>query len=175
MPASIPVWVPFLFAGLVLLGYRQSRPRTVKPSVLVAIALAMFGLSLYGVVSAFGADPLALLSWAKGYALAVTLGARYLAPRGLEAVGTSVRVPGSWVPLALLMAIFAAKFALGFAAGMHSPLLHNAVFIVGMSAVLGALSGGFGARALAVHRCANANRTDGSDGSDVRGAASQAA
>jgi hypothetical protein len=156
MPASIPAWVPALFLGLVFLGYRQSLPRTVKPGALVAIALAMFGLSLYGVVSAFGMEPLALLAWAAGYAVTLSLGAKHFASRGLSAAGTSVRVPGSWVPLALLLAIFVAKFALGFAAGVHSPVLHHLGFITGMSAVLGALSGGFGARALAVHRCATA-------------------
>jgi hypothetical protein len=156
MPASIPTWVPALFFGLVYLGYRQSLPRTVKPSTLVAIALAMLGLSLYGVVRAFGNEPLALLTWAMGYAIAAVLGASHFASRGLAAIGTSVRVPGSWVPLALMLAIFAAKFALGFAAGMRSPLLHDIGFIATVSSVLGALSGGFGARAVAVHRCAAA-------------------
>ena len=156
MPASIPVWVPALFLGLVFLGYRQSLPRTVKPGTLVAIALAMLGLSLSGVVRLFGTEPLALLLWAAGYAVAVILGTKHFASRGLVAVGTSVRVPGSWVPLALLLAIFAAKFVLGFAAGVHSPLLQHIAFIAAMSAVLGALSGGFGARAVAVHRCATA-------------------
>jgi len=37
---------------------------------------------------------------------------------------------------------------------MHSPLLQHTGFIAAMSGVLGALSGGFGARAVAVHRCA---------------------
>lgn len=156
MPASIPTWVPVLFLGLVFLGYRQSLPRTVKPGTLAAIALAVFGFSLYGVVSAFGPEPLALALWAAGYAVAVALGTKHFASRGLAAVGTSVRVPGSWVPLTLLLTIFAAKFVLGFAAGVRSPLLHHFGFIATMSMVLGALSGGFGARAVAVHRCATA-------------------
>lgn len=156
MPASIPAWVPALFLMLVFLGYRQSLPRTVKPGTLVAIALAMFGFSLYGVVRAFGPEPLAVLSWASGYTIAVVLGARHFASRGLAAVGALVRVPGSWAPLVLLLAIFAAKFVLGFAAGVRSPLLQQVSFIATMSIVLGALSGGFGARALAVHRFATA-------------------
>lgn len=152
MSSFIPPWVPVLFLVLVFLGYRQSLPRTVKPGTLVAIALAMFGLSLYGVVGAFGAEPLALLLWASGYALAIGAGARYFASRGMTVVGSKVRMPGSWVPLWLLLAIFAAKFLLGFMAGVHSPLLHSIGFVAVMSTVLGALSGGFGARAVAVHR-----------------------
>lgn len=158
MLAAIPAWVPALLLGLVVLGYRQSQPRVVRPQALVAVALAMFGLSLFGVVSAFGGDPIALLAWAAGYAATLRLGARPFGAGRLSAVGTSVHVPGSWVPLALILAIFAAKFLLGFAAGVHAPWLHQAGFVAAMSAVLGALSGGFGARALAVHRCAAAAR-----------------
>jgi hypothetical protein len=157
MTASIPSWLPALFLGLVFLGYRQSLPRTVKPGALVAVALAMFGFSLYGVVNAFGAEPLALVLWALGYAIAAVLGARHFASRGLTAVGASVRIPGSWAPLGLMLGIFAAKFVLGFATSVHSPLLHQIGFVAVMSFVLGTLSGGFGARAVAVHRCAAAS------------------
>lgn len=156
MHASIPAWVPALLLGLVILGYRQSLPRTVKPAKLIGVAMAMFALSLYGVVSAFGMEPLGLLAWAAGYAASLTLGAQYFASRGLSAKGTLVRVPGSWVPMALLIAIFGAKFMLGFAASTHAPVLHHLGFITAMSAVLGGLSGGFGARALAVQRYAAA-------------------
>ena len=51
-----------------------------------------------------------------------------------------------------------AKFVLGFAQGVHAPVLQQPLFIAGMSAVLGAFSGGFGSRALAVHRCVAAVR-----------------
>lgn len=156
MTASIPAWLPVLFLGLVFLGYRQSLPRLVKPGTLVAVALAMFGFSLYGVVKAFGDEPLALMLWAAGYAVAAVIGARHFASRGLVAMGASVHVPGSWVPLGLMLGIFAAKFVLGFATSVHSPLLHQVGFVATMSFMLGALSGGFGARAVAVHRCATA-------------------
>jgi hypothetical protein len=156
MLSSIPFWVPLLFVVLLFLGYRESLPRTVKPATLVGIALAMLGFSLYGVVSTFGPEPLALLLWVSGYIVAVVLGARHFASRGLVAVGTSVRIPGSWVPLVLFLSIFAAKFTLGFASGVRSPLLLSAAFIATMSGLLGALSGGFGARALAIHRFAAA-------------------
>lgn len=156
MLAFVPAWVPALPLGLVFLGYRQSLPRTVKPATLVVVALAMFGLSLYGVVGTFGGKPLALVAWGAGYTVTLLLGAKHFGSRGLRAEGASVRIPGSWVPLALILAIFTVKCALGFAAGVHSPMLGQAVFVAAISAILGALSGGFGARALAVHRWAAA-------------------
>lgn len=154
MTASIPVWVPVVFLALVFLGYRQSFARTVRPNTVAGLALAMWGFSLYGVVAAFGPVGLALGLWAAGYAAVAFMGARLVASGRMAVVGPSVRIPGSWVPLALLLSMFAAKFALGFAAGVQSPVLQSAGFVAAMSAVLGALSGGFGARALAVHRVA---------------------
>jgi hypothetical protein len=154
MTASIPAWVPVLFVALAFLGYRLSLPRTVRPAKLLLIALAMFAWSLYGLVGSFGLAPLALLLWALGYGAALTLGVRYFSAQGLTAVGDQVRMPGSWVPLGLLMGIFSVKFVLGAAMAMRAPMLHDLAFIAGVSLVLGTLSGGFGARALAALRCA---------------------
>lgn len=127
MLARVPVWVPVVFTLLIVDGHRQSLPRTVKPGVLVAIALAMCCLSLHGVVSAFGSAPLVLGLCAVGYTFAMGPGAQYVVPRGLSNRGATVHVPGSWLPLGMFTAIFAAKFLIGFAA-----------------------------RAVAVQRCANA-------------------
>jgi hypothetical protein len=154
MPASLPVWVPFLLVALTYVGYRQSLPRVVKPAALAAVALAMLGFSLFGVASSFGADPLALVLWAAGYLVAILLGARTFASRGLVASGSAVRVPGSWVPLVLILGIFAIKSVLGYATAVHSTMLQQAGFVAGVSLALGALSGGFGAQAVAVRRCA---------------------
>ncbi len=157
MPTSIPPWVPALFLVLVLIGYRQALPRTVKPGTLVAIALVMLGLSFYAVLGTFGAHLPGLLAWTTGYAASLVLGSQHLAPR-LTASGAGVRVPGSWIPLAMLLGIFMARFVLGFAAATRAPWLQQPAFIVAISLALGALSGGFGARAVAVHRCAIAAR-----------------
>lgn len=156
MTASIPVWVPVLFVALIALGIRQSRPREVRPGVLIGIAAAMFAFSLSGVIATFGAAPVPLLLWATGYALVVAVGRGWLSTRGMARRGGAVRVPGSWVPMALLMGIFAAKFVLGWAAGVHAPVLASLWFVAAMSALLGMLSGGFGARAVAVRQFASA-------------------
>ncbi len=159
MPTAFPVWVPAVLLALLALGYRLSRTRTVRPLVMVAIAAAMFGFSLYGVASAFGVQAPALLVWLAAYAAAAMGGARLVSSVGMAKVGAQVRVPGSWFPMALLLSIFAAKFVLGFAAGVRSPVLHDPSFVLAMSALLGMLSGGFGARAVAVHRFAKAAST----------------
>jgi len=153
--AAIPAWVPALLLGLVWLGWKQTRPRTVRPAVVGGIALGMLVFSLAGVIRAFGADAAALAAWGAGLATVLALGAAGWAPRGLQSLGRQqVHLPGSWVPMGLLLTVFAAKFALGTVVAMRSPLLADAAFVTALCALLGAVSGGFGVLALAVRRCA---------------------
>ena len=152
MNASLPVWPFVILAVLVALGVRQSRDRVVKPGTLAKVALAMLALSLYGVIAAFGAGVVPVLAWALGFSTSVFLGGPVLTPRGLARDGNAVRVPGSWLPLGLMVGIFAAKFALGFATGVGAHVVHETWFVAAVSAVLGLFSGAFAARATAVHR-----------------------
>ncbi len=152
MTASLPVWPFAILAGLVLLGVRQSRDRVIEPGAMARMALAMLAFSLYGVTTAFGASALPVLAWAVGFAASVFLGGPVLAPRGLAREGDAVRVRGSWLPLALMVGIFVAKFALGFATGVGAHVLQAAWFVAMASAVFGMFSGAFAARALAVQR-----------------------
>ena len=150
--AHLPVWPFAILAVLLALGYRQSRSRLVQPATLVRLAVAMLALSLYGVTATFGVGVVPLLAWAVGFAAAVQLGGQFLAPHGLAREGDAVRMPGSWVPMGLMLGIFMTKFGLGFATGVHAQVLHEAWFIAAACAGLGLLSGAFSARAKAVHR-----------------------
>lgn len=160
MLSSIPPWVFAILLVLLVLGYRQSRTRLVAPGSVAALALAMFCLSLYGVVTAFGVRPAPLASWAAGLAVSIAAGGRVFGPQGLSRVAGSVQVPGSWLPLGLMLGIFVAKFVLGFATGVGSPIVREPWFIAAASFVFGLLSGGFVARALVVHRFATSSGPD---------------
>lgn len=155
MTSTLPLWPLLILALLIALGVRQSRDRLVRPQTLARLAAAMLALSLYGVASAFGAHALPLLAWAVGLTAVLVLGQRVLAPRLLAREGAAVRLQGSWLPLALMLGIFAAKFVLGFAAGVGSPVVHEAWFVAAASLTFGLLSGAFAARATAVHRLAS--------------------
>lgn len=152
MTHALPLWPFAILAGLVALGYRQSQDRVVQPGTPARVAAAMLALSLYGVVASFGAGVLPVLAWMLGFAASLGLGGPVLAPRGLAREGGAVRVPGSWLPLGLMLGIFMARFALGFATGIGAPFVHQAWFVALMSVALGGFSGAFAARAVAVHR-----------------------
>jgi hypothetical protein len=153
---AVPVWPFAVLAVLLFLGHRQSRDRVVQPDTLAKVAIAMLVLSLYGVVAAFGAGAMPALAWAAGFAASVLLGGPAFAPRGLVHEGNAVRMPGSWVPLGLMMGIFSTKFAVGFATGIGAHFVQEAWFIAAASAGFGLLSGAFAARAVAVHRFVHA-------------------
>lgn len=156
MLSHIPVWVFAVLILLLAIGYRQSHPRDLAPRMVLLIAIAMSAYSLLGLVSTFGAAPAPIVGWAAGQGLAVTLGRRLLVPPGISFVPAArkVHVPGSWIPMLLVIGIFCVRFALGFAAGVGAPVQPESALATGLALMLGLLSGGFAARALAVQRVA---------------------
>ena len=151
-----PAWVWGLFAALLALGLWQTRAREMSLLRITLLPLAMLALSLSGVLSAFGHAPLALGGWAAGVAAALTLGRGLVAARGAAwrpATGT-VHVPGSWLPLALIVALFALKYFAGVSLALHPELAVDARFAGLISLAYGMFSGLFLARGLALRNLA---------------------
>jgi hypothetical protein len=145
-----PLWVYPLFFGLIVLGYLQSKPREVAPARLAILPLALAAFSLSRVVGTFGLEPLALAAWAGGTAAALLLNSAWKQPAGARwsaATGT-FHVPGSWLPLALMMAVFFARYAVAVGLAMAPGLAHSTGFAIATSFVFGLLGGLFLARAL---------------------------
>ena len=154
MLAHVPTWVFIVFALLVALGIWQSRPRVVSPMAPTVLAVAFPLYSLYGVISSFGAAFAILLPWVAGLLSSILVGQRVFGPRNLARIpdSTKVRIPGSWMPFALMMGIFLAKFAVGFVQGARLPVGQQVWFAPAVCFSLGALSGGFASRAVTVRR-----------------------
>ena len=110
-----PVWVYFLFVALVAFGYIQSKDRVVSRGKLALLPLVMIGLSLYGILAAYGISVVGLFAWLMGIGCAVWFGARLVKLRGVGFISESKTyfVPGSWLPLGLMMVIFFIKYATG--------------------------------------------------------------
>ena len=147
-----PIWVYPLFVGLIVLGYLQSKPRDVAPAMLAILPVALGVFSISRVLGTFGLDPLALAAWAAGTAAALLLNSALKQPAGARwsAATSSFHVPGSWVPLVLMMAVFFARYAVAVSLAMAPGLAHSAGFAAAASFGFGLLSGLFLARALRV-------------------------
>lgn len=147
-----PVWVYVVFLALVFLGLQQRRERTIRRSRLPLLPLAMLCFSLYGISTSFGISVLPYLAWTLGFLPVFVLGQRLLRPRGAvySPTSRSFRVPGSWVPFILMMAIFWVKYATGFVLARHLAIIQQLWFVGTVSLTLGLLSGLFAARAAGV-------------------------
>lgn len=147
-----PLWVFALLIMLLALGYQQSRDRVVKKLVIYILPLAMVIMSYFGVFSIFGVSVLALFCWLLGLAVTTYIGTKYLSVQGVTFNQTTGNffIPGSWVPMLLIMAIFLTKYVVGVLGAIAPVVLETAVFTVICSTLYGAYSGLFIARAVSI-------------------------
>ena len=150
-----PVWVWPLLAALMALGVMQAFARTVALRRITLLPVAMLALSLWGVASVFGSGP-ALVAWALGGLAAAAWSLRRGAAAGARwsAAEQAFRLPGSWVPLMLILGIFCTKFGVGVSLALHPQLRATPDFAIGVSLAYGAFSGIFAGRAAALWRIA---------------------
>ena len=145
-----PIWVFVLFAVLLSYGLVQMRTRRLGRIRVVLLPVIMMSLSIFGVASAFGFNALPFLSWFTGVGLAIAAGIwhrpRWKATH--EAATDSFVVPGSPVPLALMMAIFLARYAITVSIALDPALAGSSLLIGGASLLYGTMSGIFLSRAL---------------------------
>lgn len=154
-----PAWVGALLAFLLWLGFSATRARDVPMVRLILLPVAMAGLALWGVQSAFGTSGhlAALLAlWVVCAAAMLAAGSRLAPPAGTrwDAATRSVHLPGSWVPMGLILAVFLMKYGIGVQLAMEPPLAHDTSFAFIVTALYGLLSGFFAARLLSVLRLA---------------------
>lgn len=151
-----PIWVWALLAGLIALGYSQTRSRSVGLARTIIMPVAMVFLSLFGTVSVFGATPTVLGAWLTSCLLVVSLILTQAAPAG-TAYQRSTRqyvMPGSWLPMGVILAIFMTKYAVGVTLAMQPSLAHSDTFPLIISLLYGVFSGFFTGRTLRLWRLA---------------------
>lgn len=155
-----PVWVWGLLAALAALGLSQVRDRTVGLRRITSMPLTMTAFSLWGTVAAFGSSPQfvgVLLVWTAAAAVALAAVAAIREPAGIRYdVGTRrFALPGSWVPLALIVGIFLTKYVVGVDLAMQPSLAQDSQYPLIVAAISGAFSGIFMGRAARLWRLAS--------------------
>jgi hypothetical protein len=164
-----PLWVFGLFFGLAYVGYLQSKARLVSRHRLAVLPLAMLCLSFLGVWSSFGANLTAFGSWAFALLAVVTFSLALAPPRGVSYSAQSklFMVPGSWIPLALMMCIFFTKYAVAVARAVNPGSSNSIAWVTVVCAICGLCSGFFLARALRVARIVKQRQAVLTDGAEA--------
>lgn len=157
------------FFGLAYIGYLQSKTRRVSRHRLAILPIAMLCLSFLGVWSSFGPSFTAFASWTCSLLAAITFSLALPPPRSVSYSPESKLfvVPGSWVPLVLMMCIFFTKYAAAVARSLNPGFSNSTVLIAATCAIYGLCSGIFLARALRVVRIAKRPQTTQSMGAEA--------
>ncbi len=160
---NTPRWVWILLGALLWIGLKQATARSASLKRITLMPLAMTALSLYGTVNVFGADPLNLGVWLLAASLTATgvLAQNLPAATRYDPATQRFSLPGSWVPLVLILGIFITKYVVGATTTLHPELARDAGFSMVFCALYGGFSGVFLARAARLWRLALAAEGQG--------------
>ena len=157
--ARTPIWVWALLAGLIALGASQLFHRRASIARTALLPVSMAALSVYSLASALSASgqlPALLLTWLTAAALTAfaAMAWRATPPQGtrFDTVHRCFELPGSAVPMLLILAIFLTKYGVGVELAMQPALVQATDFTVTLCAVYGVFNGIFAARFLRLWR-----------------------
>ena len=149
-----PVWVWAILVLLLWAGFVQTLPRSVGLRRVTVLPLVMVGLSLAGMLTAFGTGHHALLAWGAVAAITAAFVMQLSLPQATRynSWTQQFQLPGSWTPLVLMMGIFITKYAVGVTLAMHPEWARDALFSQSVAALYGSFSGVFAGRAARLWR-----------------------
>ena len=149
--ARTPAWVWLVLAGLVMLGLLQARDHVVPRVRVVLQPVALGALSLWGVAGAFGLHAMVEGPWLAGWLLGLAATRVFHLPRQVQALpGGRFAIGGSWIPLAMLMAVFFMRYAVNVSIAIAPTLKADAGFGAMVALLYGLPAGLIAGRALRI-------------------------
>jgi hypothetical protein len=144
-----PVWVWAIFCAVIALGMAQTRTRDVSRARAILLPAVMVILSLSGALSSFTQVALALAAWMAGFSLTLSFAGQAIAVRGASWFPATrhFQVPGSWLPVTMIVGLFVTKYVAGVCLGMNPSLAANTTLTALLSLTYGTFAGLFWARA----------------------------
>ena len=146
-----PTWAWAILVSLIVLGVNQLRARVVsRYSVLIAPVIFLF----VGFMAA-GRGPVGFTAWALTLIATAAFTFFVWQPTGsarYDARTDRLNLPGSVIPMLLMLAIFLLNYVINVALAINPALRSEMIWQVGPAIILGALSGVFIGRALTLFR-----------------------
>lgn len=151
-----PPWVWGLLAALVALGLAQLRQRRVAPLRLLILPAVLLGLGLWSMGGVFLQLPLVALAWLLALAAGATLGWQLPRPAAARWLAEERRLllPGSVLPLFVILVIFGLRYASGVAMALHPEWRAAGHVQLPLALLFGAISGLLLGRSLRLHALA---------------------
>lgn len=155
-----PIWVWILLVVLLSRGFKALNSATAPLSKLAVVPLVF---TVWGIAHLL-TDPLAgwssVIVWIAGGIVGILAGV-FIASRSrfiVDPIANTVMLPGSVVPLLLIVATFATKFWLGFELATVTNLSSLGVFVLIDATVSGLVAGVFGGRFITYWQAMSARR-----------------
>jgi hypothetical protein len=156
---ATPNWVWALLAGLLWLGFAQTRHREASLVRVSLMPVVMTAFGIWGMTSAFGASSMfgyAMMMWMLAAAVSFAVVGTTRAPGGTEyhPQTRTFFLPGSWAPLMLILAIFLVRYIVNVDVRIQPALAGDGQYTLVVAAIYGLTSGIFVGRAARLWRLA---------------------
>ncbi len=164
-----PWWAYLLLIYMLIVGLKARRPFEIPLRRLLLLSLGFTAWGISGLFSRDGLEPLHLAIWCGSLLLGGALGWQMISSLPLEVNRdkASIRFPGGYSLLSLFLTIFAVKYCLGIAGGMHPEWRTAAPFVSIDIGISGTITGIFLGRLLCTWRRYQGKSIDLSKVSDV--------
>jgi uncharacterized membrane protein len=127
---NTPLWVWPLLLYVLYVGWSRTRDRVVAPRRLLVMPAVIGGLAIYNLVS-LDPSPAMLLGFACGLAAGALAGRAVGRRRVAEPLdGGMLRIRGDWMPLLLVVGIFAIRYAHGVVMAIDPSLARDSGFLL---------------------------------------------
>ncbi|MDH0866216.1 DUF6622 family protein [Mitsuaria sp. GD03876] len=148
----IPLFVWAILAAILAMGFKLSRATTMATRRVVILPIVWLVIGLMGVRSGAGLFSPAGGAWALGLLAGAGLvrALRWPGQVRYDVAERRFHVPGSWIPMGLMLSIFVLKAYAAMTLAVHPAVAHQLGFAVGTSAAFGFLSGCFLGRSLSI-------------------------
>lgn len=139
---SIPIYVFFIFFGLLYLGLSQIKTKNKKFKTTTILPIALFFFGLYGLYNLSFSYSFFFILWLVFWFFIW----RYIWKKEnfiYQAKSDSFQVKGSFIPLVIIMIIFFTKFIVWFLQTKNPEVFSNTLLLVSFIVIYGILSGIF--------------------------------
>lgn len=149
---NTPTWVYLLFAFLIWVGIKASKPRVLPIKKLFILPAVFVYMSTHTLLTSFAIHFIDVSIWAGAIFLGTVIGwfeiFRNHTKIKVDKQQHLIQIPGSWMTLALIIIIFASKYYFSYELDVDPALIKQSWFEYSMLSVSGVCTGILIGRAL---------------------------